>query len=389
MSVKENSRLRLLERPDIFRAGICPSCVRGRRCGWGMEVEATRDNIFHVFLLIKARFMAIPSLSAPRPEQFSALYAPIAAELQEVERRLRAELQSRDPFVDELVRYGCLLGGKRLRPALLLLTAQAIGGRVTSEQITLATVVEMIHTATLVHDDVLDDARMRRHLATVNARWDDETSVLLGDFLFTHAFYLASTLDSVVGCRLIGRATNLVCEGELRQKGTRGRFDLSEEEYFEIIDAKTAALTGVSCQLGALFSGADALLVQEMEQFGRELGIAFQITDDLLDVLGEESVTGKSLGSDLAQQKPTLPVLLGLTRAEPTQRQQLLAWLQEPQAANGSVKRLLEELGAIEETRRQAREFARRAERRLEHLAPSPAREVLAALCELVVSRPM
>lgn len=363
--------------------------MRGRRCGRGMEVEATRDNIFHVFLLIKARFMAIPSLSAPRPEQFSALYAPIAAELQEVERRLRAELQSRDPFVDELVRYGCLLGGKRLRPALLLLTAQAIGGRVTSEQITLATVVEMIHTATLVHDDVLDDARMRRHLATVNARWDDETSVLLGDFLFTHAFYLASTLDSVVGCRLIGRATNLVCEGELRQKGTRGRFDLSEEEYFEIIDAKTAALTGVSCQLGALFSGADAPLVQEMEQFGRELGIAFQITDDLLDVLGEESVTGKSLGSDLAQQKPTLPVLLGLTRAEPTQRQQLLAWLQEPQAANGSVKRLLEELGAIEETRRQAREFARRAERRLEHLAPSPAREVLAALCELVVSRPM
>src|SRR5437868_103715 len=203
--------------------------------------------------------------------ELQALYAPIAQELDLVETLLKAELRSDYPFVDELVRYGCLLGGKRLRPALLLLTAKAVGSRITREHITLAAVVEMIHTATLVHDDVLDEANMRRHLATVNARWDNEASVLLGDFLFTHAFYLASTLDSVVGCRLIGRATNIVCEGELRQKGSRGNFSLSEAEYLEIVEAKTAALTAVSCRLGALFAGASAELVEQMDSFGRDL----------------------------------------------------------------------------------------------------------------------
>src|SRR6185436_1221325 len=227
------------------------------------------------------------------PDQLQSLFAPITAELAEVEALLKAELRSDYPFVDELVRYGCLLGGKRLRPSLLLLVAKAAGGQATPDHITLAAVVEMIHTATLVHDDVLDEAQMRRHLATVNSRWDNEASVLLGDFLFTHAFYLASTLDSVLGCRLIGRATNIVCEGELRQKGSRGNFELTEQEYLSIIEGKTAELTAVSCRLGAMFSGASEKLAGEMDGFGRDLGIAFQIADDLLDVLGEERTTGK------------------------------------------------------------------------------------------------
>src|SRR5215207_3425377 len=136
----------------------------------------------------------MPTTTAKPPELLQSLYIPIATELAEVESRLKTEMRSDYPFVDELVRYGCLLGGKRLRPALLLLTAKAVGGRATRDHITLAAVVEMIHTATLVHDDVLDEAQMRRHLATVNARWDNEASVLLGDYLFTHAFHLASTL---------------------------------------------------------------------------------------------------------------------------------------------------------------------------------------------------
>src|SRR5438045_2375708 len=217
---------------------------------------------------------AAPNRPIVAPPELQTLYAPVAAELAQVEHVLKAELRSDYPFVDELVRYGCLLGGKRMRPALLLLTAKATGGLITPGHITLAAVVEMIHTATLVHDDVLDEAHMRRHLATVNARWDNEASVLLGDFLFTHAFYLASTLDSVVGCRLIGRATNIVCEGGLRQKGSRGNFDLSEAEYLEIVEAKTAELTAVSCRLGALFAGADSAIVEQMDGFGRNLGIA-------------------------------------------------------------------------------------------------------------------
>ncbi len=228
------------------------------------------------------------------------------------------------------MRYGCLLGGKRLRPALLLLAAKACG-QVNAQHLTLAAVVEMVHTATLVHDDVLDEASVRRHLATVNARWDNEASVLLGDFLFSHAFYLASTLESTLACQLIGRATNVVCEGEIRQKGSRGDFALDEATYFEILDAKTAALCACCCQLGAHFAGADESMTQRLTQFGRKLGIAFQIADDLLDVVGNETTVGKSLGTDLEKQKPTLPLIRALQIADDAQRASILAVLGERQ----------------------------------------------------------
>ncbi len=228
------------------------------------------------------------------------LYAPITDELERVEGILRREMRSKYPFVDELVRYGCLLGGKRLRPALLLLSAKATG-KVASEHLTLAAVVEMIHTATLVHDDVLDEAGVRRHLATVNARWDDKASLLLGDFLFSHAFYMASTTDSTLACQLIGRSTNVVCEGEIRQKGSQADFFLSEEDYFEILDAKTAELCACCCRLGAHFAGASSATIQSLTKYGRYLGIAFQIADDLLDMTGDEAfnrqVAGKRPGA--------------------------------------------------------------------------------------------
>ena len=328
-----------------------------------------------------------------KPELLQLLYSPIAAELAEVERRLKGELRSEYPFVDELVRYGCLLGGKRLRPALLLLTAKAVGGRVTHEHLTLATVVEMIHTATLVHDDVLDEAQIRRHLATVNARWDNEASVLLGDFLFTHAFYLASTLDNVVGCRLIGRATNIVCEGELRQKGSRGNFALTETEYLEIIEAKTAELTAVSCRLGAVFAGASDELVEQLDGFGRDLGIAFQIADDLLDVQGEEQSTGKSLGTDLEKQKPTLPIIRALELATLADRAAMLELLNDREGeapAEPRTRKLapyLNRYDALDYAKSRGQAFAHRARQRLELLSPSPARDVLATMTEFVMSR--
>lgn len=315
------------------------------------------------------------------------LFAPIAAELEQVEQRLRAELRSDYPYVDELVRYGCLLGGKRLRPALLLLAASAAGG-VREEHRVLATVVEMIHTATLVHDDVIDEADLRRHLATVNARWDNEASVLLGDFLFTHAFYLASTLPTTLACRLIGQATNIVCEGELRQKGCRGNFAIGEAEYYSIVDAKTAELCAVSCELGAHYAGASDTVTAEMSLYGRELGIAFQIADDLLDVEGDEQTTGKSLGTDLAKQRPTLPILRLLAVASDEERRQLLAALQgEVDAPLLTIRPLLEKHRAVEYTRQIAQSYADRAATRLDCLPPSPARETLRHLTRFVVSR--
>ena len=173
----------------------------------------------------------------------------------------------------------------------------------------LAAVVEMIHTATLVHDDVLDEASLRRHRETINARCDNEASVLVGDFLFTHAFYLASSLETTFACQTIGRATNIVCEGELRQIHSRGNFALTEAEYLAIIEAKTAELCACCCRLGAHYAGATPHVEDALDRFGRNLGIAFQIADDLLDLVGDEDSMGKSLGTDLEKQKPTLPLI--------------------------------------------------------------------------------
>jgi octaprenyl-diphosphate synthase len=319
--------------------------------------------------------------------QMQLLYAPVAAEMSEVESILQGELRSDYPFVDELVQYGCLLGGKRLRPALLLLAAKALG-EMRREHLVLAAVVEMIHTATLVHDDVLDEAQLRRRLATVNSRWDNKSSVLLGDYLFTHAFYLSSTLDSTFACRQIGKATNIVCEGELRQIGGRADYTLSERDYLSVIDAKTAELCACCCLLGAHYAGADEATCQRLASFGRDLGIGFQIADDLLDITGDEQTTGKSLGTDLAQQKPTLPLIRALELAEPADRQLLLTQLEDP--ANFDRQSLLAWLaryGAIDYARAKARFFADRAHSIAAALPPSPARDVLAALPEFAIMR--
>lgn len=315
------------------------------------------------------------------------LYAPIVNELADVDRILNDELRSDYPAVDELVRYGRLLGGKRLRPALLLLAGKATGA-VGEDHSVLAAVVEMIHIATLIHDDVLDQADVRRHLATVNARWDDEASVLLGDFLFTHAFYLASTRESTFACRMIGRATNAVCEGELRQKSCRGDLQLKKSDYLEIIEAKTAALCAVSCQLGAYCSGADETTVNRLSEYGRLLGIAFQIVDDLLDFSGNEADTGKTLGTDLDQRIATLPLILLRERLADTEREDLFHRLSEsPEQAAADVRQALEDSGCFAETRETARRYAEQARSQVLDLPPSPSRDVLLEIVDFVVLR--
>ncbi|MHB8970623.1 MAG: polyprenyl synthetase family protein [Pirellulaceae bacterium] len=317
----------------------------------------------------------------------AALYAPVAEEMQQAENILRREMRSDYPYVDELVRYGCLLGGKRLRPALLLLAAKACGG-VTEQHLTLAAVVEMVHTATLVHDDVLDEASVRRHLATVNARWDNEASVLLGDFLFSHAFYLASTLDSTLACQLIGRSTNRVCEGEIRQKGSCADFSLDEILYLEILDAKTAELCACCCQLGAHYAGASESLTRRLTMFGRHLGIAFQIADDLLDVVGSETTAGKSLGTDLEKQKPTLPLIRALEVANEAQRRDILEVLRgNPRRSSEALRTVFQRLDVLTYTRNKAQAFAQLALDQLAALPDSPAKQSLCRMAAFVVQR--
>ena len=332
------------------------------------------------------------SMIAPRQaddlgHKLAALYAPIAAELDESARIFAAELGSHHHFVQQLVDHCADFKGKRLRPALVLLVARATG-QVTDDHPVLAAVVEMIHTATLVHDDILDESTVRRHAATVNAEWGTESAVLMGDYLFTHAFHLAASLNTTWACRAIGRATNFVCEGEMQQIHHRGNLDLDEESYFSIIRGKTAELIAVSCQLGAQYAGANESTVRAMEEYGRDLGVAFQIADDVLDLMGEERATGKSLGTDLDKQKLTLPLIRALAVADPLDSKQLFRLLADAGLENRrEVRRLILQTDALRYSWTHAERFTRRAASRLELLPESPSRDVLLALTTQVIRR--
>ena len=252
-----------------------------------------------------------PALSANvvQPDvRLEEVYKPIQDSLIAVNEILRSELQSETPFVDELLEHSWLMGGKRIRPVFLLL-AGASCGKLTSAHLQMATALEMIHTATLVHDDVLDEAEVRRHRSTTNATWGSKTSILLGDYLFTHSFHVASQSGSCDALRMLALASNRVCEGEMRQNAWQGNFELSESDYLKMITEKTAELCGVGCRIGAFLSGANDELVTGFESYGRSLGVAFQIIDDVLDIVGEDDKVGKTLGTDLVNQKPTLPVI--------------------------------------------------------------------------------
>ena len=316
-----------------------------------------------------------------------SLFKPIADELAGVDRRLQAELQHSNPVLNELAQHAFRLGGKRLRPALLLLSAQTVGQLNEAHRL-LAVVVEMIHTATLVHDDVLDEATLRRHNETINARWNNQTSILLGDFLFSHAFYLSSTLETTFGSRTIGQSTNVVCSGELRQTASSGHFELSCQEYLEIVDAKTAELTACCCKLGGHYAGGDSTTVESLESYGRCLGIAFQIADDMLDLEGDEEFAGKSLGTDLDHLKMTLPVILLRDQLDQSERKQLEDLLSTSDSvAKNRLMEWLESSGALHDTRETAREYSLKAIESLACLPASPAREILEKLALLVANR--
>jgi octaprenyl-diphosphate synthase len=321
------------------------------------------------------------------PEQLRMLYAPVGKQLERVERTLCDELHSNHPFVDRLASHGFRLGGKRLRPALVLLSAKT-SGSLKPEHLQLAAAVEMIHTATLIHDDVLDEATLRRHLETVNARWDNEASVLLGDYLFARSLRMASALDDPFASRAIGQTAQTMCEGELRQIESRGNYDLSEDDYLEIISDKTASLTACCCRLGSHYAGAEPATCRRLSQFGRNLGMAFQIADDLLDVLGDEATAGKSLGTDLAKQKPTLPLIRLLSRADHADRCELLRLLSgSGNHHRRALRPWLDRSDAVAYTRTKARQYAQLAAEQLDQLPPGEPRDCLQGLSQFVVNR--
>jgi octaprenyl-diphosphate synthase len=313
-------------------------------------------------------------------------FSPVATDIAEAERifdrTLAAHRGPFGPLIEHLRHYR----GKRLRPALLLLTAKAVG-KITPAHHALAAAMEMIHTATLVHDDVLDEAELRRHASTFNAGWGNKVSILLGDMLFTHAFHLTSTVDGRA-CQLTGEATNRVCAGELRQVTERGNLELSEAAYFDIIEGKTAALTECSGRLGALYAGASEEVVAKLASYGRNLGLAFQIADDVLDLVGTEDAAGKTLGTDLEQQKLTLPVIHCLHRLPAAEAAKLRDLIRAGGEGLGlRVLHALEKTQSVAYAKRRAEEFAKTAKQELECLPRSECRAILEMIAEWSVRR--
>ncbi|HUU85447.1 MAG TPA: polyprenyl synthetase family protein [Phycisphaerae bacterium] len=314
-------------------------------------------------------------------------YSPVADELARVERRFDEELVSELPMVDDLCGRVRLYRGKMLRPTLLLLTAKACGS-IRDEHITLAAVLEIVHVATLVHDDVLDEADVRRKRATINAGDGNETAVLLGDYLISHAFHLCSGLNDQFASRLIGSTTNTVCEGELMQIHHRADAGLSESLYLDIIRRKTAALTGACCELGARYAGASPGEAEAWRQFGLNVGVAFQIVDDVLDYTGTQQKVGKTLGRDLELGEPTLPTIHAMRHAAPAVRAELaLALGNGHTVSRERICGWLEETGSVEYAYGRAAEFITTAQTHLEGVRPSPARDALWAVTEFVLRR--
>ncbi|MCC7349804.1 MAG: polyprenyl synthetase family protein [Phycisphaerales bacterium] len=331
------------------------------------------------------------SESAQMRDSAAGLLAAVAdcigPELAAVDRLFHLELSSGIKCVDALVKHVSRFRGKMLRPMLVLLTGKACG-KLTDAHITIATVVEMVHMATLVHDDVLDEAELRRKGATINHLRGNEAAVLLGDYLISHSYHLCSSLDSQRASRAIARTTNQVCEGELLQIDNRNNLDLDEKTYTQIITHKTAVLCAACCELGASLAGAPASTVSRMEKFGLCLGIAFQIQDDILDILGHTSQVGKTLGIDIEKGKMTLPMIHFMKNA-PHEHQELLRSLlsgHEPDQVE-KIRNLILPSDSIEYARQQARQYTQQARKALADLPASPARDVLDAMADFVICR--
>jgi octaprenyl-diphosphate synthase len=319
--------------------------------------------------------------------RLAELYAPVADDLQHSQRILADELISDQALISDLCRHVGQFHGKLLRPALLLLSAKACGVVQPAHHV-LAAVVELVHVATLVHDDVLDEADIRRRAATVNRLWGNEQAVLMGDFLYSHAFHLCSSLDSTFAARLIGQTAITVCEGEMMQVANRGNFELTEAEYTDIIGRKTAALVETCCHLGARYAGADEATVRRLRSFGHALGLAFQIVDDLLDLTGDECEVGKSLGRDVYQRELTLPLVHYLRTRAPAGRTRLMTLLRgdDPQRCR-QIAALLRDSDSIPYAQTVAHEHIASARTALTEMPPSAARDSLAAMADFVIAR--
>ena len=317
------------------------------------------------------------------------LFSLIGDEMADVEKRLDQSLRADVDLVHEVTRYMATVRGKRLRPALAILCARASGtwheGLVDG-----AVAIEMIHSATMVHDDIVDEADQRRGKPTVNARWDDRIAVLMGDFLLARALNMLIALGNLPALAAVSRATERLSQGEIFEIQIGMRTDTSEASYLAMVGDKTASLITASCQIGPLLAGADEKVVQAMATYGENLGLAFQIADDLLDFTSDAATLGKPVGHDLREGKLTLPLIKALAAAGEEDRRAMEALLRRDDNQEAEWARIVafvEDHGCLEAAGADARTYAGRARACLETLAPTPWRLALEKAVELVVER--
>ncbi len=280
-------------------------------------------------------------------------------------------------------------GGKRFRPLLAIKSCQVLGGS-PDDVLPEAAAVELIHTFTLIHDDIMDEDEERRGVPAVHVKWNVPVAILAGDTLFSKAFEVAAEGGDVRAMEELARACTEICEGQAMDLEFERREDVTEEEFLEMVRKKTAALIRASCVIGGLKAGAEEDQLSALAEYGENLGIAFQIQDDVLDLVGDESKLGKPVGSDIVEGKKTLIVIKGLERADEEQRERILSTLGNEDASEEEVREvidILDELGAIDYARERAQEYAEAAKEALDRLPENEHRDFLMTLADFVVER--
>ena len=319
--------------------------------------------------------------------ELSQIQALIADDMQAVNALIEARLQSDVVLINQLGQYIINSGGKRLRPQLALLAARACGYD-GDRHVDIAAIVEFIHTATLLHDDVVDESDLRRGKDTANTVWGNAAAVLVGDFLYSRSFEMMVAVDSMRVMEIMSSTTCTIAEGEVQQLLNCHDADTTEARYLEVIHSKTAKLFEAACRLGAVLAGQPAAVENDLAAYGMHLGTAFQLIDDVLDYSASADEMGKNVGDDLAEGKPTLPLIHAMRHGTPAQARVVREAIEQ-----GGLERIdevmaaIESTGAIEYTAASARSEAEQAIARLASLPASPYREALAALAEFSVNR--
>ena len=321
------------------------------------------------------------------PATLESIRAPIAQDLSRVDEVIRKRLDSEVVLIRTIAEYIVQSGGKRLRPALVLLSANAFGQPAASRH-ELAAVIEFIHTATLLHDDVVDESSLRRGRKTANAEFGNAASVLVGDFLYSRAFQMIVEAGSLRVMKVLADATNVIAEGEVLQLLNVHDPDTDEGKYLRVIRYKTAKLFEAATQVGAIIGGATAQQEEAFAEYGMHLGTAFQLVDDVLDYSGDLAETGKNLGDDLAEGKPTLPLIYAMRAGDEAERKLIRHAIEHGGKSDlEGVVAAIRRTGALDYAREQAKREAATAIARLDRIAHSAARDSLLQLAHFSVER--